>query len=130
MEKNKVLIIDDVKIVCVAIRFELAEMGYESDIVLEYETALKMVKNKKYDIVFIDLLLDNIDGVKLCKMIKRELPEAILILMTGYIGKDLEKIKSNFVKAGGSAIYLEKPFLPRELVTVINDALAEKKQKA
>ncbi|MBU1043257.1 MAG: response regulator [Candidatus Omnitrophica bacterium] len=122
MEKNKVLIIDDVKIVCVAVRMELSEKNYECDIAVEHVTALKMIKLKKYDIVFIDLLMDDINGVKLCAMIKKELPDGIMILMTGYVGSDLEEILKNFVKAGGSASYLLKPFQPGDIFNAIRDS--------
>ncbi|MBU1087021.1 MAG: response regulator [Candidatus Omnitrophica bacterium] len=130
MRKNKVLIIDDVKIVCVAIRMALADKGYECDIALDHVTALEMIKLKKYDIVFIDLLMDDINGVELCKIIKKELAVGIMILMTGYIGTDLEEILRNFVKAGGNASYLLKPFEIRDILTAIDNSLLAKGRKA
>lgn len=122
MIKNKVLIIDDVKIVCVAIRMELMENGYDCDIALDPVTAQKMIKHKQYDIVLVDLLMDDINGVDMCKIIKKDLPHGIIILMTGYIGADLDVILEDFVKAGGSNKYLLKPFELEDILAAIGNS--------
>ena len=126
MQKKTVLIVDDVKIVCSSIKMELSGQGYDADYAVEDKKALKMAETKKYDIVFLDLLMNNTDGVFLCREIKGKLPEAKIILMTGSVDRDLEKRVLEFVKAGGSKSYLIKPFQPGEVVEVIKSALAEK----
>ena len=87
-----------------------------------------MVKSKKYDLIFIDLVMPGMDGVETCRAIKKISPASILVFMTGKVGGHVDPIfkEVEFVNAGGKDYYLYKPFLAGEILAVTKKALKER----
>ncbi len=67
---KKVLVVDDEKLIVKGIRFSLEQDGMEVDCAYDGEEALKMAKNKEYDIVLLDLILPKINGFEVCQQIR------------------------------------------------------------
>ncbi|MBU1084450.1 MAG: response regulator [Candidatus Omnitrophota bacterium] len=84
MEKKRILIIDDNKdfadVFCDILRANdyIAESCYGG------EQALDIMKDKKFDIMFLDIMMPKMDGVQTLKHIKRIYPDSTVIMMTGY----------------------------------------------
>ncbi len=129
MAQATILVVDDTPIECLALYKELEGEGYEVDTSVSGLDALKKVKDKKYDIVFVDLVMPEMDGIETCKEIKKASPDSIPILMTGHVYSGLREKEVEFVKAGGEYYCLYKPFLPGELAQVAKKALWEKSKK-
>ncbi len=125
MSAENILVVDDDAIIGITFQRELNEEGYNVDSVLNGEEALKAVKLKKYNWVFIDKVMPGMDGVETCKEIKKISPDSILIYMTGFLDKNNVLKEAEFVDAGGRVYYLYKPFAQGELLAVVQKALKE-----
>lgn len=125
MSEGRVLVVDDIEIVFSAFRSELEKEGFEVDTALNGEQAIQMTKSKQYDIVFIDLVMPDMDGVQTCRHLKEISPDTKLIAMTGQIYRGLADKELEFIKAGGSVYYLYKPFQKGEILQVAREALSE-----
>ena len=58
---KRVLVVDDEKLIVKGIRFSLEQDGMEVDCAYDGEEALKMVKEREYDIVLLDVMLPKLD---------------------------------------------------------------------
>lgn len=126
MTKN-ILVVDDEPIIGTAFQRELGDKGYDVDCVLCGEDALKAVKEKSYDLVFIDKVMPGMDGVETCREINKASPGSILIFMTGHFDKESSIKEAQFIGAGGRSYYLYKPFARGELLETVSKALKDKK---
>jgi len=126
MSGKKILVIDDEEIIQIAFKKELEREGYVVDGALSGEEAVKLVKAKKYDLVFVDFVLPGINGVQTCREIKKISPEATLVFMTGNIDKRLNYSEMDFAEAGGRIYHLYKPFINDEILDIVKKALKEK----
>ncbi len=129
MIKAKILVVDDAQIECLAMYKEFGEEGYEVDTAINGQEALNKAKAKKYDLIFVDLVMPGMDGIQTCQALKKETSASVVILMTGHIYSGLREKEVEFVKAGGEYYCLYKPFMPGELVKVAKKALAKGKRK-
>jgi len=126
MAEEKILVVDDEKIVGTAFKRELGREGFEVDIASDGEKALEMAKVKKYDLIFVDMIMPGINGVQTCRALKEISPGSTTIFMTGYVDKETIFREIEFTKAGGKIYYLYKPFGEGEILSVTKKALSEK----
>ncbi len=120
---NSILVVDDVEIVFYAFRAELEKEGYEVDTALSGEKALGKVRSKKYDLIFVDLIMPGMDGIQTCKAIKQASPDSIVVSVTGQIYTGLADKELDFINAGGAVHFLYKPFLEGEILKVTRKVL-------
>lgn len=123
MAGEKILVVDDVPVVCAAFKKELGEAGYDVDSALSGEEAIKMAHVKPYRLIFIDMVMPGIDGVRTCKEIKGILPKTTLVFMTGKLDENTIYREVEFTKAGGELYYLYKPFAEGEILDVTKKIL-------
>ena len=60
---RKVLVVDDEKLIVKGVRFSLEQDGMEVDCAYDGEEAVEKAKEKKYDIILLDLMLPKMDGL-------------------------------------------------------------------
>lgn len=126
MSKGKILIVDDTKIVCLSLEAELTDAGFDVESAFGGEGALDKVKDGSFDLVFTDLVMPGVNGVELCRDIKKASPRTEVVLMSGHPA-EVEQNKQPFLDAGGRDEFLRKPFQPGEVVEVANSILAKDK---
>lgn len=117
--KISVLIVDDEQIVLDSIKRHLRkEDKYQIDTALEAETALDLMEQRKYSIVLTDLMMPEIDGLELLKIVKDKYPKTLVVMITGYatINTALQAMQL------GAFDYLAKPFTRAEIKQVISRA--------
>ena len=102
---NKALVVDDEKLIVKGIKFSLEQDGYEVDVAYDGKEALKMAREKEYDIVLLDVMLPEMDGMEVCQAI-REFSEMPIIMLTAK-GTDMDKILG---LEYGADDYITKPF--------------------
>ncbi len=102
---QKVLVVDDEKIIVKGIKFSLEQDGMEVDQAFDGEEAVACAKNKEYDIILLDLMLPKLDGYQVCQQI-REFSDVPIIMLTAK-GDDMEKILG---LEYGADDYITKPF--------------------
>ena len=118
-----ILIVDDEMGFCELVQGILAREGHHVDTTTSGHEALKLLTENTYDIVYTDLKMPEIDGLKLLKSIKA-IDENIIVLMTtayGTIETAVEAMKY------GAYDYITKPFQKDEIKKVTRNAW-EKKQ--
>jgi two-component system response regulator YesN len=81
----RILVVDDEMIVCESCQRILEEEGaYEVEIALSGKEAFKKMKENPFDIVITDLKMPEIDGMEVLKRFRKEYPDAIIIMITGF----------------------------------------------
>lgn len=120
-DKNiKVLIVEDEVIIAKDIEFTLKEFGYDVlPIVSESKAALESVKNNKPSVILMDIMIEGkLNGIETAHEIKK-IYDAPIIYLTAY--SDETTIQK--AKMTNPAGYLLKPFVERELYSIIEMAL-------
>lgn len=107
----KLLIIEDDERVATVIRRGLLEAGHHVSVAYDGKMGLKLAVQEDYDVVIMDIILPQIDGLVLCKMIKKERPQVPVIMLTA-LGTTNDKVEGF---DAGADDYLVKPFDFREL---------------
>ncbi|MDD3239578.1 MAG: response regulator transcription factor [Lachnospira sp.] len=102
---NKVLVVDDEKLIVKGLKFSLEQDGMEVECAYDGEEALEAVKNNEYDMVLLDIMLPKLDGMQVCQMI-REFSSVPIIMLTAK-GDDMDKILG---LEYGADDYITKPF--------------------
>jgi CheY-like chemotaxis protein len=82
-----------------------------------------MAREKKYDLVFIDMVMPGMDGVQTCQTLRSINPDSILVFMTGKIDEHTVSREIEFTNSGGESFYLYKPFAEGEILGVTKKAL-------
>ena len=116
---SRILVIDDEPSVTDALRLVLTELGHHVDAAKTGGEAKELLKGSPYDLVFTDLRLPDASGIDLLTLIKGDTPETEVIVMTAHGSLDItiEAIKR------GAFYYIEKPFTPHQVTTLIERAL-------
>jgi DNA-binding response OmpR family regulator len=81
--------------------------------------ALTMVASTRPDVVVLDLMLPGIDGLEVCRRLRRSAPDLPIVMLTA-LGEEDDRIHGLEV---GADDYLTKPFSPRELVLRVQSVL-------
>ncbi|MBP3701688.1 MAG: response regulator transcription factor, partial [Lachnospiraceae bacterium] len=102
---NRVLVVDDEKLIVKGIRFSLEQDGMEVDCAYDGAEALELARQKEYDVVLLDLMLPVHDGYEVCQRI-REFSDMPIIMLTAK-GDDMDKILG---LEYGADDYITKPF--------------------
>ncbi|MCI8400572.1 MAG: response regulator transcription factor [Lachnospiraceae bacterium] len=102
---NRILVVDDEKLIVKGIRFSLEQDGMQVDCAYDGEEALALARQNEYDVVLLDLMLPVYDGYEVCQRI-REFSDMPVIMLTAK-GDDMDKILG---LEYGADDYITKPF--------------------
>lgn len=111
MIMKKVLVVDDEKAISDIIVFNLEKEGFEIKVAYDGEEALQKFHDESPDLIVLDLMLPKIDGLEVCREIRKESSVPIIMLTA----KDSEIDKVLGLELGADD-YVTKPFSNRELV--------------
>src|SRR6201996_8538548 len=115
---EKILIVEDERNIASFVSMYLKNARYQVEIARDGGEALMKAENTKPDLVVLDLMLPDIDGLEVCRQIRSTSDVPILMLTAR--DDDIDKIVGLEV---GADDYLTKPFNPRELVARIRSIL-------
>lgn len=121
---QKVLVVDDEKLIVKGIRFSLEQDGMEVDCAYDGEEALQMIKEKEYDIVLLDVMLPKLTGFEVCQQV-REFSNVPVVMLTAK-GDDMDKILG---LEYGADDYITKPFNILEVKARIKAIMRRTKKK-
>lgn len=118
MDKQKILIVDDEKEIADLIEIYLTNEGY--DVLKAYSglDALKLLERESIHLIILDIMMPDIDGLEVCRRIRKE--KNIPILMLSAKSEDMDKILG---LTTGADDYLTKPFNPLELLARVKSQL-------
>ncbi len=115
---STILIVDDEKNIVQLTRMYLTNEGFQVEVAYDGREALEKARQSKPSLVILDLMLPQIDGLEVCKQIRRESDVPIIMLTAR--GDDVDRIVGLEL---GADDYLPKPFNPRELVARVKAVL-------
>ncbi|MDS0998794.1 response regulator transcription factor [Staphylococcus capitis] len=121
---TNILIVEDEQNLARFIELELKYEDYNVDIEYDGRTGLDKALNKSYDLIILDLMLPNINGLEICRQIRQEQSTPIIIITAK--GETYDKV------AGldyGADDYIVKPFDIEELLARIRAILRRQPQK-
>lgn len=107
---NRVLVVDDEKLIVKGIKFSLAQESMEVDTAYDGEEACNLFNTNKYDLIILDIMLPKRNGFEVCQYI-RETSNVPIIMLTAK-DSDMDKILG---LEYGADDYLTKPFNILEL---------------
>ncbi len=118
----RILVVDDEMIVCESVKRILEEEGYEVETALSGKEAFEKMKANPFDLVITDLKMPGIDGMEVLKTFRKEYPDSIIIMITGF---STVETAVGAMKLGAFD-YIPKPFTPDEVSIVVNKAIEKK----
>jgi len=122
---KKVLIVDDEPNILILMEQALEKLEDEHDVELITAKngieALKIIKEEKPDLVFLDVMMPKMSGLEVCNTVKNELgmPEIYIIMLTAK-GQEFDKQSGMAV---GADMYMTKPFRPKEVLAKAREVL-------
>lgn len=122
----KILIIEDDARVAELIKRGLEEAEYIVALAFDGLLGRNLVLQSEFDLVIVDVILPEINGIDLCKEIRKMKPDLSIIMLTA-LGTTDDKIEGF---DAGADDYLVKPFEMRELLVRIRALLKRNKRKA
>lgn len=121
MVKQKILVVDDEPDAIELIGFNLKNAGYEVITAENGTDALKKARVFLPNLILLDLMIPEVDGLEVCKILRRDPTTAgIPIIMVTAKAAELDRILGLEL---GANDYVTKPFSPRELVLRVKNIL-------
>ena len=114
-----ILVIEDEKKIAAFLRRGLREEGYAVDTASDGEEGAFMAVEKEYDLIILDIMIPKLDGLSVCRAIRKKGLETPIIMLTA---KDTVKDKVAGLDAGADD-YLTKPFAFEELLARVRAGL-------
>jgi len=115
---GKILIVDDEREIVKVLRAYLEQGGFRVVVAFDGQEALTVFRHEKPDLVILDLNLPRIDGLDVCRTIRRE-SETPVIMLTARVEETDRLIGLEL----GADDYVTKPFSPREIVARVRAVL-------
>lgn len=123
--KPKILVVDDEPDAVELVSFNLKGAGFDVVTAADGAEALKRAKEHQPDLLVLDVMLPEVDGLEVCKIIRRDSAVAhIPIIMLTAKAAEIDRVLGLEL---GADDYVTKPFSPRELVLRIKKLLARVK---
>jgi DNA-binding response OmpR family regulator len=123
-QRRKVLVIEDEEPIATAVADRLRSEGFDVDIASDGLHGVAAADRSAPDLVVLDLMLPGLDGLEVCRRIRRKAATPILMLTA----RDSETDTVVGLEVGADD-YMTKPFSPRELVARVN-ALLRRAERA
>jgi len=119
MDRYKIMVIDDEKIVGDMAKISLEQDGYEVETFLNPAPALSRLQETKFDVVVTDYKMKGIDGMEVLKTVKTLYPDTKVIMITAFANLDtaIEALR------GDVHDFFPKPVRIKELKASIRRAL-------
>ncbi len=127
-EHLDVLVVDDEREICDLLADHLQYYQCKVAMAEDAQTALSLIKQKKFDLIITDVKMPGMDGISLLKEItsKNLAENATKVILTGGISDDTAKAAHKFLLANVDGI-LNKPFTPTELFGIVQRASHKKR---
>ncbi len=127
MAKETILVVEDEKNIVELVKYNLEQEGFRVTTALKGNLGLEEARKGKADLIILDLMLPEIDGIEICKILKQnEKTSLIPIIMLTAKTQETDKVLGLEL---GADDYLTKPFSPRELVARVKAVLRRTHEK-
>lgn len=116
---QKVLVVDDEQSIVTLLKYNIEQAGYQVIVAYDGVQALEKVNEEKPDLVVLDVMLPEKDGIEVCKTIRSDKNQVPILMLTA---KDDEFDRVLGLELGADD-YMTKPFSPREVVARVKAIL-------
>ncbi len=117
----RVLVVDNEAAHARAMTESLEKVGFRCDVATSGPEAAKFVDRETYDVIVTDMVMNDVDGMKLLKLTRERLPDCEVIMVTGHATVPVAVEAMQI----GAFNFLEKPITPSRLRAIVAKA-AEK----
>lgn len=119
---DHILVVDDSDIALRFMQTRLKRFGFKVHLARSGEEALERIERQQFEFVFLDVMMEGMDGYQTCKVIKRRMPPPgrqvpVVVMLTSRAGP-VDRIRGTLA---GCDAYLTKPLSEDELVRVISE---------
>jgi DNA-binding response OmpR family regulator len=111
---NKILIVEDDPNILEALKYNLGKEGYDTLMAIDGVQALDMARANKPDLIILDIMLPQMSGFEVCRILRKEM--AVPIIMLTARDDEIDKVTGLDL---GADDYMTKPFSVRELMARI-----------
>jgi two-component system, OmpR family, response regulator len=118
MPEHKVLIVEDDETLRGVLKYNLAKEGYQVFTAADGLQALELARREKPALILLDLMLPKLDGLEVCRILRKEMSVPILMLTAKT--EEIDRIVGLEI---GADDYLTKPFSIRELLARVHAIL-------
>ena len=115
---SKILVVDDERTLVETIKYNLLKNGYQVSVANDGVEAVEKARQEQPDLVVLDVMLPKLDGLEVCRMLRKDMTVPILMLTARV--EEFDKILGLEL---GADDYMTKPFSMRELLTRIKAML-------
>ncbi|MGB4505100.1 MAG: response regulator transcription factor [Syntrophaceticus sp.] len=115
----RILVVDDEEAIVRLVSYNLQKEGFDTLAAADGREAWEIIRREKPDLVVLDIMLPEMDGFALCRLLRQEKILTPILMLTA---KDEEIDKVLGLELGADD-YLTKPFSPRELVARVKAIL-------
>ncbi len=115
---SKVLVVEDDQTLSGVLKYNLSKAGYAVVSAFDGAQALDVARNEKPDIILLDLMLPKLDGLEVCRILRKE--SSVPILMLTAKSDEIDRVVGLEL---GADDYIAKPFSVRELMARVHAML-------
>jgi len=120
-EKLRVIVIDDEEGMREGMRRALQKQGFAVDTAEDGESALRLMQNAYYGLALVDLKMPGIDGFEVTRFINENSPGTVVVIVSA-----LATVEAAVeVTRRGAFDFLPKPFVPKDLLAVVERAVRQ-----
>ena len=123
VEETNILVVDDEKEIADLLEIYLISDGFQVLKAYSAKEGLRILEEKKIDLVLLDVMMPDMDGIAMCRRIRERYQYPVIMLTAK--GEELDKINGLSL---GADDYVTKPFLPLELVARVKAQLRRYKR--
>jgi len=126
--KKLIAVVDDELDILQLVTFHLQKAGYRTNAFSDPTPFLESLKKERPDLIILDLMLPDIDGIEICKMLKQNSTYAVIpiIILTART-EEFDRVLGLEI---GADDYVTKPFSPRELMARVKAVLRRSHRSA
>jgi DNA-binding response OmpR family regulator len=117
-QQKSILIVEDDETLQQTLAYNLEREGYAVSVAADGQTGLKVARSQPYDLIVLDVMLPQLDGLSVCRILRRELDVPIIILTAR--SSEVDKIIG---LDSGADDYITKPFSLGEFLARVRAAL-------
>ena len=121
---SKILVVDDEPSIVDVLTYNLTKAGHQPIVARDGEQALQLARAERPDLVILDLMLPGIDGLEVCRALRKD-GDLPIIMLTA---KDEEVDRVVGLELGADD-YIVKPFSTRELMARVKAVLRRAQSK-
>ncbi len=122
IHSHKILIADDEFLIRWSLSQALLQEGYDVITVEDGKKAIEAVRTGNFDFIITDLIMPELDGWEVLKIVNEIQPPSRVIIITAHGKEDTEKI----AKERGAWAYVEKPYIIENIKELLRGVSGEK----